>query len=213
MPSVTVMLSLGILFVSFVFGLGVYYVIDNEPKKIKKKRLDDVLSWLIQFIIYLWLAKIVVQLPKVLHDPIAVLAYPSNSIHFYVATALLFIHIAYKNRKQKTSITPLFETFSLVLVAALFMFEFLQIVTQEHTHLNFYFICLLAFLTVYVLFYQKWGKSKGANIISSLWILLASVLAFKNGYFMFFNFILAPMYFVVLGLLLLYGIYSQTKES
>src|SRR5699024_10686926 len=65
MPLSSVMLSIGILFASFLGGILFYYVVDHNDKQHKKYELDQFLNVLIQFILYLWLMKIIAQFSMV----------------------------------------------------------------------------------------------------------------------------------------------------
>ena len=155
MFSTTVMVSAGMIAGSFTAGTGIYYLHNTQSKQIKKQQIDQLLSLIISFIIYLWIAKIALQLPLLMKSPMAVLAYPSNSFHFYFATGLCLLHTAYIFRKKLNEARLFFQSFSFIMLSTLLVHEFLLIITDVHHQLSLYFICLTALVFCYVLLYQK----------------------------------------------------------
>src|SRR5699024_11861369 len=91
MPLNYVMLSIGILFASFLGGILFYYVGDHNDKQHKKYELDQFLNVLIQFILYLWLMKIIAQFFMVFQDPMSVLAHPSHSLQCFCSSLLFLV--------------------------------------------------------------------------------------------------------------------------
>ncbi len=63
MPSIPILLKLGILLFSLVIGIIFFYVIKTTNRNVKKKQVDQFLSYLINFILFIWAGKIVLQLP------------------------------------------------------------------------------------------------------------------------------------------------------
>jgi len=73
MPSITVIKSISILIASFLIGLGYFYIQSEQSKNTRKKQIEAISSLLINLVIYIWLGKIIVNLPKFINDPLAIL--------------------------------------------------------------------------------------------------------------------------------------------
>src|SRR5690625_5171379 len=101
LPSVTVLKAIGIYIISFLAGFAFYYFTNQKGKAEKRKMIDQFLSLIINFIIYIWLGKIIVHILLVFKDPLAVLAYPSDSKVLFVATILFAGHLVYFLFKRK----------------------------------------------------------------------------------------------------------------
>src|SRR5699024_12691843 len=110
MPLNSVMLSIGILFASFLGGILFYYVVDHNDKQHKKYELDQFLNVRIQFILYLWLMKIIAQFSMVFQDPMCVLAHLANSMHFLFASVTLLVHLWFKYRINKSATISFIRT-------------------------------------------------------------------------------------------------------
>lgn len=206
------MVSAGMIAGSFTAGTGIYYLHNTQSKQIKKQQIDQLLSLIISFIIYLWIAKIALQLPLLMKSPMAVLAYPSNSLHFYFATGLCLLHTAYIFRKKLNEARLFFQSFSFIMLSTLLVHEFLLIITDVHHQLSLYFICLTALVFCYVLLYQKTDHDKLAVILFGGWLVLAFSVSIYHGYFILFQFMVKPFYFAALLLLLLISSYYTFKK-
>src|SRR5699024_11151424 len=98
MPLNSVMLSIGILFASFLGVILFYYVFDHNDKQHKKYELDQFINVLIQFILYLWLMKIIDHFSMVFQDLMSVLAHTAISMHFLFASIIMLGHLWFKYR-------------------------------------------------------------------------------------------------------------------
>src|SRR5699024_3247940 len=154
MATTTALIFVGEFVLSFVFAILIIYIVDEGDKKEKYQKIDRLLSQLLQFVIYIWLAKIVWGIPLLFSHPLSVLAYPSNSTHFYTAAVLWGIHFYWKYRKRTNEIEAELNDFLWATLLALFMYDFLEIVLNSNAHLNFYFIALTVIVAVTTL-YQK----------------------------------------------------------
>src|SRR5699024_6319101 len=85
--------SIGLLIVSFLVGIGYFFIQSEQTKELRKKQLEVTSSLIINIVIYIWIGKVLVHLPEFFSDPLAILAYPRNSNAFYVASGLGVIKI------------------------------------------------------------------------------------------------------------------------
>src|SRR5690606_27038035 len=89
-----------ILAISFALSLLAFYVMSTLPKEQRKEQVSEITSQLINFVLFLWLAKILLKLPLFVRDPLAVLAYPGNSEAFYLASLFTGVLIWSKSIKK-----------------------------------------------------------------------------------------------------------------
>src|SRR5690625_3925685 len=101
MATAQVLMRVGVLVVSFIIGLIFFYVIHPDEKAIKKQQLEEVSSQLINFVIFIWIGKIISHIQLFVQDPLAVLAYPSDATAFYTATILFLLTISYRIYRKK----------------------------------------------------------------------------------------------------------------
>src|SRR5699024_11633921 len=76
------LISAVILGVSVVFGSIIYFMMNSSSKSEKKGTLEELLSQFINLMIFIYIIKIILNLDIFLADPMAVLAYPSDSTVF-----------------------------------------------------------------------------------------------------------------------------------
>src|SRR5690625_2609412 len=100
MASAQVLLSIAIIIISFVIGFIFFYIISPLSKEEKRKHIEELVSLLINFIIFIWVGKIIMNLAIFISDPLAVLAYPSDSSAFYIACLLIILNIIYKTKRH-----------------------------------------------------------------------------------------------------------------
>lgn len=213
MPLNSVMLSIGILFASFLGGILFYYVVDHNDKQHKKYELDQFLNVLIQFILYLWLMKIIAQFSMVFQDPMSVLAHPANSMHFLFASIILLVHLWFKYRNNTSATINLFQTGSFIIIASLFIYEILQLLTQPGADFNVMIVVLAALIVTNVLLYGKHNELILSGSLIGVFLIVACGFAFFKGYYMFFGFMLSPYYFLLLIILLAIYLYYMVYKN
>ncbi|MBM7600890.1 hypothetical protein JOC34_003304 [Virgibacillus halotolerans] len=128
-------------------GFIVFFVISDLPKSHKKKMISEMISQLINFVIYIWLGKIILDLALFVKDPLAILAYPSNAHAFYLAVLFSVLTLAYKQFYRKVDMVSFIPACIPVFLSASFVYEFIQFVWYDHT----YAIGNLILLTVLII--------------------------------------------------------------
>lgn len=212
MPSTTVMMSIGILVVSFILGIGYFYFISSDDKYLKKKQVEEVTSLLINFVIYIWLGKIVSNLPKFMSDPLAILAYPSDSKAFYLANIFLIVNIVINMRKMKRNVSTYLVPFMTVFFSSSLVFEFLLVILDVNTEVSAYIFLLSILLVIHVLLI---GKVNGLKLVSSMIFLWASgqiSLILINGSTTVFNYTTHILYFIMFITCSVYLYLKKEKE-
>jgi len=213
LPSTTVLTSIGILIVSFLIGFLFFYVTTDKPKDVKKKLLENVLSLLINFVIFIWVGKILVNSKIFFQDPLAILAYPSNTVAFYVATAFIAINVTYHLVRNKLNGMDVFNTFVPVLLSASFIFNFAQLVIIGYQKAWIY-VVFLAILLVFYLFIKEKATSHLANLtIFVVWLIGQFILSVTSSFPSLFGYNVHALFFIsLLILVLIYIVYSNKRK-
>src|SRR5690625_4872518 len=89
-----------IIGVSFIAGFIFFYIFSNLHKTEKKEHIQEITSLIINFIIFIWIAKILLNFNLLIKDPFAGLAYPSNSNSFYLAIVFITVNIFIKVKRE-----------------------------------------------------------------------------------------------------------------
>lgn len=204
MPSITVIKSISLLIASFLIGFGYFYIQSNQSKNTRKTQMEAISSLLINIVIYIWLGKIIVNLPKFINDPLAILAYPSNSSAFYVASVLGLINIIINVRNKKVSLNTYLEAFIPIFIGTSLIFEFMNYINNGTTNALMYLILLIVIVIIQLMFNEKTSVINLNLIIVVIWSVIKLFLALIYSYTTIFNYIVHPIYFVVTILLAFY---------
>lgn len=75
--------------IAFIAGIVFYYFVSHQSSPVKKGRVSSFLSLLTSFVVVMFLMKFVTKFPMVFEYPLALLAYPSGTLEFYLASVVL----------------------------------------------------------------------------------------------------------------------------
>src|SRR5699024_10318209 len=132
MPSTIVLVSIGQYIIAVLGGLGFYYILAVEKDKADRKQLmDTALSYIINFILYMWLAKIIILFPLFIKDPFAVLPYPSDSRMFYLAHIFIGMHLLLAWKRKKIDGLKLYQSIVPILIMSNFIYEFMEVMFNQ----------------------------------------------------------------------------------
>ena len=196
---------ISIIAISFVFAFLAFYLMSSLSKEQRNKQINEITSQLVNFVLFLWLAKILLNLPLFIQDPLAVLAYPSNSEAFYLATLFTAGLLFYQTRKRKIDGGLLAHSFVQVLLAASFVYEFIQLVWRDNPF-SFYYLAVFGVLLVS--FHLLQGRVSSQNQISIVLGIGAAgffAISFLLPYLTLFGYILEP-WFLALMLAACFGL-------
>lgn len=174
---------------------------DNQSRKSKKHNIDSVISIALNFIIYIWISKIVLHINIFIQDPFAILAYPSDRYAFYLALFLTSITMIYNVYKKKMNFDAAWKTFLPTLLAMFFMYEILQLVVENRTYYFMYIIFYMILLLLYILIENKWMKEM---IIVYTWFIMMLISWFMLDTIRIIKYLVHPIFIV--GLLIMYTI-------
>lgn len=189
---------IAILMISFVIGVGSYIGMSKEPFQQLKKRLDWLLSIVIQLVIYIWLAKVLVLFKLVIKDPFAVLAYPSNATMLYLALLFTGIHIAIHIKKGVLLGSEMIRVFVPVLLSTHFVYSCIQVYQTSRTAFLIQAGIGVLLIIIYVMF-EKVHYVRGSLLLLILWSFGNGWIAIIYEHYTLFGYLLSP--FIYVGLM------------
>jgi len=215
MPAVSVLTTIGIIIVSFVVGFIFYYIVSPLPKEKRKRQIEEMISLLINFVIFIWVGKVILNVTIFISDPLAILAYPSNSHAFYMASLFIVLNIGYKMKRHAFNAHSIFVSFVPVFLFASFIYEFIQIVWQGDTLSWGYLGLLMVLLIVFILIHDRASSEIIAYSLFIGWTVGQLIFALSTPYTAVFGYMMAPWFLIVLLMffssLLIYN--YRKKES
>src|SRR5699024_4541182 len=119
----TAFIKIGSLVFSLLIGIVFFYITNQSTKQEKKQQLDQFISYLINFILFIWAGKIIIHISIFFQDPFAVLAYASDSRSVYIATILLVLQLIYRKIRKQLSVSQLVNTMIPIFLATSFIYE------------------------------------------------------------------------------------------
>ncbi|ENH97692.1 hypothetical protein J416_03971 [Gracilibacillus halophilus YIM-C55.5] len=147
-----VKVELVLIAISIALGVIVFLFIRPFSKNEMKQRMDEIFQLLLTFMICLWLGKILFHWSTFIEDPVAILAYPSNSQAFYVGILLTAVYSRWRITSHMDHVTYFQWLFSwlFVFIASSFVYQFIQISIENDG--NGLYLSLLVMLLVGALF-------------------------------------------------------------
>ncbi|MFZ3579783.1 hypothetical protein [Virgibacillus sp. DJP39] len=187
------LMSIAIIVISLAVGFIFYYILSDLSKEQKKRHMEEMFSQLINFIVFMWIGKIILNFNVFINDPIAILAYPSNSEAFYLAVLFSAIMLNYKAKRKPMDMLVFIRSFLLVFLVASFMYEFIQLVWNNNTYSFGYLFLLIIMLVVFFLS----GRITTTMLIVTMligWCVGMVLLSFVYPFATVFGYIIAPWF-------------------
>lgn len=203
---------ISIIAASFALAFLAFYVMSQLSKEQRKLQINEIISQVINFMLFLWLAKVLLNLPLFVQDPLAVLAYPSNSEAFYLAALFSGVLIFVKAKKGKLAGGVFAHSLLHVMLAALFVYEFMQYIWRDNP---FSFPYLAVYGVLLAGFHLLQGHVTPQNQIS---IVLAAgaagffAISFMLPYLSVFGYILDP-WFLALMMAAFFGLLIKEPKG
>ena len=194
-------------------GLFFYYTspYDNTLKKRHSNKLLDVVLYTMIFTI---VAKVILNVLLFFDDPVAVLAYPSDSSAFYLATGGVIVVMTWSLRKMRANLVPLIDSLFRLIVGSQFVQLFLTLVLTTY-HVSMLQIGLLFVTLLLLVFLTKLPL----NVLTEIGVIgVYTIGAFGLSFIEtmpFFNFYVHGNYYLFLGFILsapLFWSHKQTTE-
>lgn len=164
-----VMISVAEVVISFVAGAGGFYLFSDRSGKEKKDLLENILSSLINFVLFIWLSKVILNFPSFIREPLTILAYPGTAETFYLAfifSAGLFL---YQSWKKGVDQGEFIKAFSLVFLITSIIYELIQFTRNDNENSFGYILLLAAVLIIFLIFEQRMKTKFLIMVLIALW--------------------------------------------
>lgn len=205
------LVPIGVFVVSIVGGIIFFYLSSNLSKNNKKAHIEQMITELINFVIFIWFGKIVINLPLFVQDPLAIFAYPSDSRAFYIAVLCSSISLFLKSKKGKINVVTLLKSFLFVLLVGSFLYEFIHIVWIRKGGAIGYFILITILLILFFLLREHLSTKFLFLTILVGWCFGVFFLTFIQPFVTVFGYIMAP-WFVGLFFIINFFIIFRKKD-
>lgn len=186
--------AIAVIVISLIIGVISFYIMSENPKIKKKKQMEEMISQLINFIIFIWLGKILVNITIFIKDPLAILAYPSGSYAFYLAVLFSALTLAYKAVRKQMDVIGFIQSFIPVFLVASFVYEFIQIVWQDNTYSTWYVALLAILLILFQLIKDRIATGISTMVILICWSAGMVTLTFIQPFVTVFGYIMEPWF-------------------
>lgn len=201
--------AIGIIALSLAIGFLSFYLFSELSKEQKKKHMEELTSQLVNFVIFIWLGKIVLNFSIFITDPLSILAYPSDSKAFYFAIVLIALLLLYKSKRKNLNVLPLMESFAHIFLISSFVYEFIQLVIEDNPYAFGYFILLAILTGIFFFFREHMTITMLLMILVTAWSIGMIVLAFVQPFVTVFGYIMAPWF---VGVIFIMSIGSLTYK-
>lgn len=171
---------------SILSGAAVFYWISDLAKEQKKKRAEEALSQIVNFVLFIWLSKILLNLPLLLSDPLAVLAYPSDSRAFYLAVFFSAASLFYGMKSGRIKGWPLLHTLLHILLPASFFYEFARLAWYDDSYAFGNVLLYAVLLALFLLLNNRVSPYAIGSVLLTVWaaglFLISSVQSYASVY-------------------------------
>lgn len=213
------LISAVILAISGVFGGIIYIMMNHSAKSKKREMLEELLSQFINLVIYIYVIKILLNLDIFFDDPLAVLAYPSDSGIFYSAIVLTSFVIIYRNLKGKLDLKDFLDGMIILFLTSSMMYEFIYFIIYNDTYAFVYFLVLVFIFLVFYVLYNRIIKKNLLITVVLLWTAGIICLSIVYSTATVFDYTMRPWFAVLLaaGVILLilfaYGKFGEYDKK
>lgn len=153
----------GVRVTSFVIAIIIYWFFSEKAKGEKKKSVDSFVSLLATWFVLFFSIKLVTKWGIFLDNPMAVLAYPSGTQEFYIASVILLL-VAWMKRASHVG---RFYDYTLLLSLALFSYTLIARIGLGNGHWM-EFILAAVFLVGILLFRHPYWLVAGIALASGV---------------------------------------------
>lgn len=206
--------SIAVIILSLVIALIAFYLFSDLSKADRKKYLAELISQLINFILFIWAGKVLLNLSLFIRDPLAVLAYPSNAGAFYLAILFTSAVVIYQFIHKKIDLLVFSKALTHVFLVALFFYEFSQLILEGNRHSFSYIIMSFILLTI---FYSMRDRLKITRLLSLIYMVSMTgmiVISFIQPYLALFGYIIDRWFVIIFSVVSLFLItYVERKVS
>ncbi|WP_461176709.1 hypothetical protein [Virgibacillus ainsalahensis] len=195
-------MSIGMMVFSIGVGFIILVIFGGLSKEQRKDYLEEMISQLINLVIFVWIGKIILNFPVFMEDPMSILAYPSDSDSFYLAVLFSGALFFYKSSKWYLDTLLFLKSFLFVLLTASFAYEFIQYIWNDNQFAFGYLILLTVLLLLFIFMQNRVASSTLILVILTVWSLGVLLLWFIQPFVTIFGYMMTPWF---LGLVFAIG--------
>lgn len=200
---------IGTIAFSLAMGFLTFYLFSNITKEQTKNHINELISQFINFVIFIWLSKIILNLSIFITDPLSILAYPSDSKAFYFAIVLQALFLLYKSKRKDMDVLPLMESFVFVFLISSFIYEFISFIVGDNTPAISYIILLSILIWIFFFIGERVNATTLLIVLITIWSFGMVILAFAQPFVTVFSYIMAPWF---IGVIFVTSIFILTNK-
>lgn len=213
MVSASKLISIGIISLSIMIGLGTFYVISDLSKQKRREHIEGIVSQLINFILYIWVGKIILNFSVFIKDPLAILAYPSSSHAFYFAILLSTLVYLLKSKDAFKNDPRFIESLVFVSLVTVFVYEFIQLVWNSNAYAFGTLIVVGFLLILFISLREKIAFSTLLIVTITAWSGGMMLLAFIQPIVTLFGYIITPWFVGLFYLISMFIIINKRRRE
>ncbi|GGN62497.1 hypothetical protein [Oceanobacillus indicireducens] len=194
MALISKLIPIGVFALSFAGGILFFYITSDLSKNNKKIHIEQMVSELINVVIFIWIGKILTNLKLFIQDPLAVLAYPSDSQAFYLAILISGIILFINVKRGKINAVPFMKAFIPVILVASFLYEFIYLVWLQTGGTIGYFILISLLLILYYIVHDQLPDKLLFIMLLVVWSVGVFILYSIQPFVTVFGYIIAPWF-------------------
>ncbi|HSP22486.1 MAG TPA: hypothetical protein VLQ20_09155 [Planococcus sp. (in: firmicutes)] len=183
---------------SIGLGVAVFYIISDSVKEQKKKQAERAFSQIINFVLFIWLSKILLNLPLLFSDPLAVLAYPSDSRAFYLAIFFSAALLFYGMKSGRTEGWQLIQTLLYILLPAAFFYEFAQLAWFDDVYAFGNMILYAVMLALFLGLNDRVSPYAVGQVLLTVWTAGMFLISALQSYSSAFGYKMEPWFITIL---------------
>lgn len=213
MVSASKLISIGIISLSIMIGLGTFYVISDLSKQKRREHIEGFVSQLINFILYIWVGKIILNFSVFIKDPLAILAYPSSSHAFYFAILLSTLVFLLKSKDAFINDPHFIESLVFVSLVTVFVYEFIQLLWNSNAYAFGTLIVVGFLLILFISLRETIAFSTILIVTLTAWSGGMMLLAFIQPIVTLFGYIITPWFVGLFYLISMFIIINTRRRE
>lgn len=198
------------IIISFGVGFLFYYVYFPSDKEGKRQQIEQTSSLLINLVIFIWIGKVILHLELLFKDPLAVLAYPSDSNAFYLGCLMLLIQIIYKVVRKQLQYDLLIASFVPIFLFTSFVYEFIEIIYFEDKYAWASLLLYTLLLVLYLLIPRN-RLQNNSHLFLLLWVVGQMLLLYTMSFATIFHYTI-KLPFLIISLILIISLHIYIKQ-
>ncbi len=200
--SVVIKSSFVVLVISILVSMLLFRFLHPFNERKGKQYVDEIGTIFIGIAVSIIIGKILLNVSEFITDPIAILAYPSDSKAFYIGLLFVVVYVKWRVIRSYDHFEELFFSWMFVFFAASFLYEFVISVFGNGTGNGISMVIPFVLLIGFLLLYEKVAIGLLAILGMVLWS-LGQLLFRIFDQTSIFQFYVSPIFY---GLNLLIGI-------